>query len=145
MKFPSDNVNFIEDSERQLITDSIKKAYWPHIRAKGYFLIVKPYIRPDDVDGIAIPESMRTEDGHHSVVSQVIDIGPIAYANEEVCGGVSWAEIGDWVIIPRVAGIRVAHKIDGNDVMFRIIKEDDISAIINNPSEWEIRITQTRY
>lgn len=145
MQYLYDNISFIEDDKRALIEEQIKADYWPHIRAKGYSILVKPYIRPTTVDGIAIPESMRFEDGHHSVASQVLDIGPVAYTDKDVCGELRWASIGEWVIIPRVAGVRVARKINGEDVIFRLVKEDDILAVINDPTEWEIRITQTRY
>ncbi len=143
--FISDGIGFVDPSARQSVISEIQQKYWGKIRAKGYFIVVKPYIRPQTNDGLMIPESVRDEDQHHSVAAQVIDIGPVAYSDDAVCGGVAWAEIGDWVFIPRVAGARVAYKDGENDVMLRIVKEDDIIAVIKDPSEWEIRITQTKY
>lgn len=140
MKFPSDGISFVP-----VVDPADKDEYWSHIRAKGYFIVVKPYVRPDSVDGLMVPDSMRFEDSHHSVAAQVIDVGPVAYTDEKICGGVSWAETGDWVFIPRVAGSRVALKKNGKDIVLRIVKEDDIIAIIKDPSEWEIRITQTKF
>ncbi len=143
--FISDGIGFIADTDRQAVVDAIAAEYWTRIRAKGYFIVVKPYIRPETNDGVAIPESMRHEDSHHSVAAQVIDIGPVAYSDDDVCGGMAWAQIGDWVFIPRVAGARVAYKDGENDVMLRIVKEDDIIAVIKDPAEWEIRINQTKF
>lgn len=144
--YTSDQISFITPEQRHLIVDQISESFWPHIRAKGHFIVVKPYIRPVKSGEVMLPESLRAEDMHHSVAAQVVDIGPIAYTDNKFCGGVSWAQIGDWVFIPRVAGARVAMKDkEGNDTMLRIVREDDIIAIINDPSEWEIRINQTKY
>ncbi len=131
---------------REEIQKGIQDKYWSKIRAKGYYIVVKPYIRDEKKDGLMIPESMRFEDSHHSVAAQVIDIGPVAYTDAQVCGGVAWCQVGDWVFIPRVAGSRVAFKGEnGEDVMLRIVKEDSIIAVIKDPSEWEIRINATKY
>lgn len=142
-RFTSDEIAFCQN--REGVAESIRKEYWPHIRAKGYFLVVLPYIRQEKVGEVMITDNMRNEDQHHSVVAQVIDIGPVAYTDEKVCGGVAWAEIGDWIITPRIAGMRAARKIGQNDVMFRIIKEDDVVAVVSSPEEWEIRISSTRF
>lgn len=142
----SDEISFIEANARNVIIDNISETYWPHIRAKGHFIVVKPYVRPAKTDDVMLPQSLLAEDVHHSVAAQVIDIGPTAYTDEKFCGGVSWVQVGDWVFIPRVAGARVGMKeSDGSDTIFRIVREDDIIAIINDPSEWEIRINATKY
>ncbi len=142
--FTSDEVSFLEKPARDIAIDNISGMYWHRIRAKGNYIIVKPYVRKDD--GIAIPDSIRAEDGHHSVAAQVIDIGPVCYTDMEISGGVAWCEVGDWVFVPRVAGSRVAFKnSDGSDNMLRIVRENDIIAVINDPSEWEIRINSTKY
>jgi len=140
--FTSDGITFSDGSE----VDEIKAIFWPHIRAKGHFIVVLPYVRPSEADGVMLPDSLRHEDVHHSVAAKVIDIGPIAYTDQEISGGISWCEIGDWVFIPRVAGTRVAlRNPDGSDTVLRIIRENDIIATIKDPSEWEIRINATKY
>ncbi len=145
-RFASDNISFLTDDERKTIIEDISKNYWPHIRAKGHFIVVKPYVRPQKAGEVMLTDSMRSEDVHHSVAAQVIDIGPIAYTDQEISGGVSWCEIGDWVFIPRVAGARVGFKnADGSDTVLRIVRENDIIAVISDPSEWEIRINNTKY
>ncbi len=142
----NDEVSFINKNDRNVIIDNISGTYWHHIRAKGHFIIVKPYVRPVKAGEVMLPESLRIEDNHHSVAAQVIDIGPTAYTDDKFCGGISWVEIGDWVFVPRVAGSRVGLKnADGSDTILRIVNEDDIIAVINDPSEWEIRINATKY
>lgn len=144
--FTSDGISFVDADARVQQVETISSAYWQHIRAKGHFIIVKPYVRPVKSGEVMLPESLRAEDMHHSVAAQVIDIGPTAYTDSKFCGGVAWAEVGDWVFIPRVAGSRVALKNpDGSDTILRIVREDDIIAVINDPAEWEIRINSTKY
>lgn len=144
--FTSDGISYLDDNARRVAIDNISAEYWGHIRAKGHFIVVKPYVRPVKAGEVMLPESLRSEDVHHSVAAQVINIGPIAYTDQEISGGVSWCEIGDWVFIPRVAGSRVGMKnTDGSDTIFRIVRENDIIAVINDPSEWEIRINATKY
>ena len=112
------------------------------IRATGYFILVKPYVRPKDMDDFEIPESARFEDGHHSLICEVVDIGPQAYTDEKVCGGSAWCQIGDWVAIARATGIRIENK-DG--VLFRLVNEDHIMAIIKDPANWQIRVKHTKF
>ena len=120
---------------------SLTEKYHSHIRATGHFILVKPYIRPTKVDGILIDDDTRLEDGHHSTVAQVIDVGPIAYMDEKFSGGMFWCEIGDWVIIPRVAGCRVSM----GEEIFRLVPDDSIVAIVKDPVDWEIRINNTKF
>lgn len=142
----NDRISFLDSNSRNVIIDNISETYWPHIRAKGHYILVKPYVRPVKAGQVMLPESLRAEDIHHSVAALVIDIGPTAYTDAKFCGGVAWAEIGDWVFIPRVAGARIGMKeSDGSDTVFRIVRDDDIIAIISDPAEWEIRINATKY
>lgn len=144
--FTSDKISYLDANARRLIVDNITDEYWPHIRAKGHYIVVKPYVRPTKSDEVMLPESLRAEDVHHSVAAQVIDIGPIAYTDQEISGGLSWCAVGDWVFVPRAAGARVAMKnLDGSDTVFRIVRENDIISLISNPAEWEIRFTTTKY
>jgi co-chaperonin GroES (HSP10) len=140
--FTSDGITFNNGD----CAAEIKAIFWPHIRAKGHFIVVLPYVRPQESDGGMLPDTLRNEDVHHSVAARIVDIGPIAYTDQEISGGVSWCEIGDWVFIPRVAGTRVAlRNTDGSDTVLRIVRENDIIATIKDPSEWEIRINATKY
>lgn len=112
------------------------------IRVTGHSILVKPYVRPTTVGDLEVPESARFEDQHHSLICEVLDIGPTAYTDEKYCGGAAFCEIGDWVVITRVAGVRIA--LDG-DSMLRIVNEDEIKAIVKNPEKWEIRVKHTKF
>lgn len=112
------------------------------IRATGYFILVKPYVRPKELQEFEIPEGSRFEDGHHSLICEVLDVGPEAYTDEKVCGSSAWCEVGDWVAIARATGIRIETK-DG--VLLRLVNEDHIMAVVKDPSNWEIRVKHTKF
>lgn len=130
-----DNIHFAQQPE---IVEEIKSAYWPLIRAKGYYLIVKPYVRPEKIGSIILADSSRTEDPFQTQIGQVIDIGPLAYTNKELTGGLVWCQIGDWVTFPRIAGALIFRKAadEKSSIPFRRIKDDDIDGIISNPEDW---------
>lgn len=137
----TDNIGFpVEDS----VVEHIKATYWPLIRAKGYYIIVKPFKRAEKTQGgIIIPGMAAKEDVHQTQVGQVIDIGPLAYTNDAVTGGLAWCKIGDWVTFPRIAGAMIFKKKVGDeqdDVAFRRIKDDDIDGTISNPEDWVVGI-----
>lgn len=138
----SDELSFVNDDERAVLKEKFSADY-PDIIAKGYRIVVKPYVRPSKTaGGIILSETTTTEDQFHSLICQVISIGPLAYTDEKFCGGVAWCDIGDWVVIPRVTGTRIPSK--GGDTL-RIVNEDDICAIVKDPTDWQIRITSTKY
>lgn len=138
----SDGLSFVSDAER----DGLRKQFlteYPDIIAKGYRIVVKPYVRPAKTSGgILLADTSRDEDKFHSLICQVISVGPLAYTDEKYCGGYAWCDVGDWVVIPRVTGTRIPSK-DGDTL--RIVNEDDICAIVKDPTDWQVRITSTRY
>lgn len=141
-RFISDGITFLTDDERNMLKAKFAEEY-PDISAKGYRIVVRPYIRPEKTTGgILLADASRDEDQFHSLVSQVISVGPLAYTDEKYCGGKAWCDIGDWVVIPRVTGTRIPSK-DGQTL--RIINEDDVCAIVKDPVDWQVRITGTRY
>lgn len=131
----SDGIGFPVTAES---VDEIKSTYWPLIRAKGYYVLVKPYTRPEMVGSIILTDSARAEDPFQTQVGQVIDIGPLAYSNRELTGGLIWCKIGDWVVFPRIAGSLLFKKsADGKgSIPFRRIKDDDVDDVISNPEDW---------
>lgn len=138
----SDGLSFVSDVEREELRKQFSTKY-PDIVAKGYRIVVKPYIRPEKTaGGIILADNARDEDKFHSLICQVISVGPLAYTDEKFCGGYAWCDVGDWVVIPRVTGTRIPAR-DGDTL--RIVNEDDICAIVKDPTEWQVRITATKY
>lgn len=141
LKLPSDGRGY------QIAGPEIANKYHPLIRAKGYYIVVKPYTREEKTaNGTLIPQSARDEDQHHSVACQVIDIGPTAYTDPKFSGGLSWAQIGDWVVVPRATGTRLSIWTEETvKEDFRIIREDDIIAIVSDPRRLQIKFTTTKF
>ena len=141
-RYISDGLSFITDAEREELREKFKVEY-PDIAAKGYRIVVKPYVRPEKTSGgIILADTSRDEDQFHSLICQVISVGPLAYTDEKFCGGYAWCDVGDWVVIPRVTGTRIPAK--GGETL-RIVNEDDICAIVKDPVDWQVRITSTKY
>jgi len=137
-----DGVSFLTAAERDVLRAEFAAQY-PDIQAKGYRLVVKPYVRPQKTTGgIILADTSRDEDQFHSLICQVISVGPLAYTDSKFCGGYSWCDVGDWVVIPRTTGTRIPAK-DGD--VLRVINEDDVCAIVKDPTDWQIRITATKY
>lgn len=138
----SDGVTFLTEEERDVLKTKFAEEYFD-IQAKGYRIVVRPYVRPEKTTGgIILADTSRDEDQFHSLISQVISVGPLAYTDEKFCGGKAWCDVGDWVVIPRVTGTRIPSR---NGETLRIINEDDVCAIVKDPVEWQVRITATKY
>ena len=89
----SDGISFVSDEERAKIKEELAAKYSGKIRAKGYNLVVVPYIRPEKTQGgIIIADTTRTEDQFHSQICRVVDIGPLAYTDSD-SGNLKWDEI----------------------------------------------------
>ena len=141
-RYISDGISFTKDEDRQAIKDNLIAKYHHLIRAKGSNIIIAPFVRAKKTaGGIILTDSSVSEDQFHSVIAQVIDIGPLCYTDEKFTGPVSWCEIGDWIVVPRTGGQRVLLA----DESLRIIAEGDITAIVAGPEEFKVGISATKY
>ncbi len=66
-------------------------------------------------------------------VGFVVSLGPDAYKDSNKFPEGPWCQEGDWVIFGRYAGARI--KIDGGDL--RLLNDDEILAVVNNPEDVE--------
>ena len=140
----SDGIGFLSEEQRADIKKELIDKYHPKIRAKGAQIIIEPYITPKKIGSIIMAETARTEDMYPSVISRVVDIGPLAFSKPEYCGGVSWADIGDWVVVPRTAGQRLPLASLETECL-RIVLDTDIVAIVSDPTDFQIKISTTKY
>ena len=60
-------------------------------------------------------------------------LGPDAYKDKNKFPNGAWCQERDWVIFGRYAGARI--KIDGGDL--RLLNDDEILAVVNNPEDVE--------
>jgi len=140
----SDKIGFLGNTERKKIKKELIKKYHGIIRAKGAQIIIEPYITPKKIGSIIMSETARTEDMFHSVISRIVDIGPLAYTNKDYCGGLSWGDIGDWVVVPRTAGQRLPLASLETECL-RIVLDTDVVAVVKDPTDFQIKISTTKY
>lgn len=140
----SDEIGFLDETSREEIKKDLIEKYHGKIRAKGAQIIIEPYITPKKVGSIIMAETARTEDMYHSVISRIVDIGPLAFTNPEYCGGLAWGDIGDWVVVPRTAGQRLPLASLETECL-RIVLDTDIVAVVKDPTDFQIKISTTKY
>jgi co-chaperonin GroES (HSP10) len=146
---PQGSLSYIEEFEVKEAYDLIVQhlGFEPP-RPAGYHLVVKIYVREEDVcklkddEGndildengkpkyIALPSSVTTEDKYRNCTALVLAVGPDAYKGKRFENSGSWCRIGDWVIIPRNEGTQINYR----GIPMQIIPDDRILAIIQDPA-----------
>ncbi len=98
----------------------------------GWRLLVS-IVEASDTYASGILKSDQTKQNEEvsSVVMQVVDMGPDAYADKTRFPSGPWCKIGDYVLVRAYAGTR--FKIHGRE-MFRLINDDTVEAVVANPS-----------
>lgn len=102
-------------------------------KPQGYHILVK--LREVDEtfgeSGIIKSDQMMQNEEISTVIAQVVDMGPEAYADKERYPSGAWCEIGDYVLIRAYSGTR--FKIHGKEI-FRIINDDSVEATVEDPT-----------
>ena len=100
----------------------------------GWRILVMPYNgRATTKGGVYMPDDVREREALATTVAYVLEVGPLAYRDEEKFGAVydPWCEKGDWVCIGRYSGSR--FKIDGGEI--RVINDDEVIATVIDPDD----------
>lgn len=109
----------------------------PIPRMCGYKVAVKIFIKDHnakfiDKDGkesiLLRPETYANEDRWRSCTGLVIGMGPDAYKHDKFKSG-PWCKIGDWVVIPRHAGMQYNYR--GHTI--HSVNDDAIDMVIEDP------------
>jgi hypothetical protein len=110
----------------------------PAPRMCGYKIAIKIYIKEDasvfkDKDGndlkIVRPTIYSNEDKYRSCTGLVVGMGPDAYKHDKFTSG-PWCRIGDWVVIPRHAGLQYNYR--GHTI--HSVNDDAIDMVIEDPT-----------
>ena len=108
----------------------------PNVSAKkvpeptGYrLLIALPEVKEQTEGGIYVPDERRDAESVATIVGFVAKMGPEAYANKERFPSGPWCEEGDWIVMRAYSGTRI--RVHGQE--FRIINDDSVEAVIENP------------
>jgi len=101
-------------------------------KPSGYRILVAiPEIRETTEGGIVKPDSVLKQEEVSTMVVQVVDMGPDAYADEDRFPNGPYCKIGDFVLIRAYSGTR--FKIHGREV-FRVINDDSVEAVVEDPT-----------
>lgn len=109
----------------------------PLPRMCGYKVAVKIFIKDygskfKDESGaesiILRPKTYAEEDRWRSCTGLVIGMGPDAYKHDKFKSG-PWCKIGDWVVIPRHAGMQYNYR--GHTI--HSVNDDAIDMVIEDP------------
>ena len=96
----------------------------------GWRILVKPReIEETTKGGIILIDSIRDTQAYAAAIAQVIEIGEDAYRDFDKFT-TPWVSVGDWIMIGKFAGH--SFKEDGEE--FRILNDDEVIAIIDDPS-----------
>lgn len=126
------------EEEAQAIAFVEENLGCPVPRMCGYKVAVKIYLKEEagkftDKDGkeltIVRPDVFKNEDKFRSCTGLVIGMGPDAYKGERFKNG-AWCKIGDWVVIPRHAGMQYNYR--GHTM--HSVNDDAIDMVIEDPS-----------
>ena len=101
---------------------------------KGYrILCAVPNVDEKYESGIIKADKTRHIEEHSTVVLFVIKLGDMAYADKDRFPTGPWCKEGDFVITRAYSGTRI--KIHGKE--FRIINDDTVEAVVNDPRGYE--------
>jgi len=101
---------------------------------RGFKLLIEKPKPKDKTDGgILLPDQAIEAENYLSICAKLIAVGPLAWRDRETgerWKGGAWAEIGDWIIVPKFTQFRM--EID--DKEYRFINDDEIIAVVSDPT-----------
>ena len=114
---------------KDLDLERLKKSdTFPH--PTGYkLLIAMPTLEEKTEGGVFIPENLKQAESTASVVGWVIQMGDLAYQDEDKFPKGPYCKEGDFVIFRSYSGTR--FKIDKDE--FRLINDDTVEAVVDDP------------
>lgn len=119
-------------SEPLVFNKEIQVTQLPEV--KGYrILCAVPQVDNTYESGILKSDKTKYIEEHSTVVLFVIKLGDMAYKDEVRFPTGPWCKEGDFVITRAYSGTRI--KIHGKE--FRIINDDTVEAIVDDPRGYE--------
>jgi len=105
---------------------------------KGWKILIVPYTPPNKTKGgILLPESTQKIEELAATIGYVAALGPDAYSDENKFLTGPWCKRGDYILFGRYAGARIIMQgEDDDDLPLRIINDDEVIAVINNPEDY---------
>jgi co-chaperonin GroES (HSP10) len=98
----------------------------------GWRIAILPYRGAQKTKGgIVLSDETQKRTQVATTVGYVLQLGPLAYYDQEKFPNGPWCAEGDWIIFGRYAGARIP--IDGGEIRF--INDDEVLGKIGNPSD----------
>ena len=106
----------------------------------GRVIIQLRRIKRKTASGIILTEETKENEKWNNMVGKVIALGPLAFKNRETMTEWpegTWAQVGDFVRVPKWGGDRWEVPVDGDDiepVLFMTLNDHElISKVTSNP------------
>lgn len=96
-------------------------------------LLALPEIKTKTEGGIIRPDELIAKEQQASVVGFVIKMGPDCYKDATRFPTGPWCKEGDWILFRSYAGSKI--RIHGKE--FRLINDDTVEAVVEDPSGYE--------
>lgn len=98
----------------------------------GWRLLVLPFRPPKKTkSGLYLAEQAVERQQVATVCGYVVDVGPLAYSDQDKFPTGAWCAKGDWIVFARYAGARL--NIEGGEI--RILNDDEVLARISDPAD----------
>lgn len=116
-----------------LVVENIDESVVDRIpQPTGWRIILLPYKGAEKTKGgIILADQTREKQQITTVCAYVLAVGPLAYRDTNKFPEGPWCKKGDWIIFGRYAGARIG--LDGGEI--RIINDDEVLAVINDPED----------
>ena len=98
----------------------------------GWRIVILPYRgAKKSKGGIALADQTVERNQLTTTCGYVLEVGPLAYQDQQKFPNGPWCKKGDWIIFGRYAGARMS--IVGGEI--RILNDDEILATIKDPKD----------
>ena len=107
-------------------------------RPTGYRILIVPYTQPTaSKGGILLAESTLKTEELATTIGYVAALGPDAYKDGAKFPEGAWCKTGDYIMFGRYAGARIVMQgADNDDLPLRLINDDEILAVVDNPEDY---------
>lgn len=110
------------------------------VRPVGWRILVEPVqIKRETAGGIVLAEEAVKAQEYLRYIGKVVDVGELAYCDDKFkphpnASANRWCKVGDHIAFGRHAGQEVIVNGDGEQKRFRLLNDDEVLAVIDDPA-----------
>lgn len=106
------------------------------LRPTGWRILVKPIeINEQTESGLFLADETIKAQEYLRYIGKVEEMGSLCYRHEKFEGAGSWCKVGDFIMHGQHAGQRATVKDNGKLIEYRVINDDDVLCVINDPTK----------